>query len=714
MLKKLRILIFMLVAIIGVANAQIDTDRMSIIGRNALYFEDYILAIQYFNQIIRAKPYLNEPYYFRAIGKYNLDDLKGAESDCDKALELNPYFIDAYNLRGVIRQQLGRNNDAIEDYTKALKIDPDNVNLIINIGIAQIRNEDYDEAIETYSKAIRLSPNMVSSWLNRGHAKLAALDTLGALDDFSKSIELNPYIPDGYANRAIVNYQLGEFNKSLADLEEAVKLRPDEARLFMIRGIIRYQLDDLRGTVEDFDKVIDLEPKNVLAYQNRGILRAQIGDINRAIDDFSRVLALNTEDLLTLYNRALLYIEIGEYEKALADLNIVADNHPDFAPVYFNRSHTKEALGDIRGASLDYGTAVKLEMERREASDRAEALERSGDKLAEAERDEENHSHERKATRKESDKNIRNHDKIAVLDDFGSEPPEELKAGTLRGRIQNRNIVIDLESIFGLTHYPGDTLVHRMRYFNIDVDALNRRHIVDLPLLFTNTEQEPERERSAVIFEQINQLSAKIKTADKESLEAILLTRGALYQSVQNMNNALDDYNRIIQLNPNNYLARFNRAFTRFKMVEMVRTLQAENSVSLQPLNIQDATRSNTTNKDEEDKRILDFDLIIQDLTTITNQMPRFALAYFNLGVVHANLRNFEEAINNLSKAIEINPDLAEAWFNRGLIRIYMEQEIDGTLDLSKAGELGIFEAYNIIKRYGIGPGAVIDSEKDN
>ena len=71
--------------------AQIDTDRMMIIGRNALYFEDYVLAIQYFNQIIKAKPYLSEPYYYRAIGKYSLDDLKGAEQDITKALEINPH-----------------------------------------------------------------------------------------------------------------------------------------------------------------------------------------------------------------------------------------------------------------------------------------------------------------------------------------------------------------------------------------------------------------------------------------------------------------------------------------------------------------------------------------------------------------------------------------------------------------------------------------------
>jgi hypothetical protein len=29
--------------------AQLNTDRITSIGRNALYFEDYVLSIQYFN-----------------------------------------------------------------------------------------------------------------------------------------------------------------------------------------------------------------------------------------------------------------------------------------------------------------------------------------------------------------------------------------------------------------------------------------------------------------------------------------------------------------------------------------------------------------------------------------------------------------------------------------------------------------------------------------
>ena len=45
--------------------AQINTDRVLTIGRNALYFEDYVLSIQYFNQVIKSKPWLAEPYFYR-------------------------------------------------------------------------------------------------------------------------------------------------------------------------------------------------------------------------------------------------------------------------------------------------------------------------------------------------------------------------------------------------------------------------------------------------------------------------------------------------------------------------------------------------------------------------------------------------------------------------------------------------------------------------
>ncbi|MBQ1933213.1 MAG: hypothetical protein II360_06950, partial [Muribaculaceae bacterium] len=73
-------------------SAQINTDQVMRIGRNALYFEDYMLSIQYFNQVIQAKPYLAQPYFYRAIAKLSLEDYLGAEEDASTAIEHNPFI----------------------------------------------------------------------------------------------------------------------------------------------------------------------------------------------------------------------------------------------------------------------------------------------------------------------------------------------------------------------------------------------------------------------------------------------------------------------------------------------------------------------------------------------------------------------------------------------------------------------------------------------
>ena len=99
--------------------AQFNTDRLVMIGRSALYYEDYVLSIQYFNQAISAKPYLFDPWYFRAVAKYYLDDFEGAEGDCGEAIQRNPYVIGIYELRGLCRIQQKNFTGAISDYDTA-------------------------------------------------------------------------------------------------------------------------------------------------------------------------------------------------------------------------------------------------------------------------------------------------------------------------------------------------------------------------------------------------------------------------------------------------------------------------------------------------------------------------------------------------------------------------------------------------------------------
>lgn len=74
MIKKLLIAILLFPACLC---AQINTERVMMIARNALYFEDYVLSIQYFNQVISAKPYLFEPYFYRGLAKSTWMTIRG-------------------------------------------------------------------------------------------------------------------------------------------------------------------------------------------------------------------------------------------------------------------------------------------------------------------------------------------------------------------------------------------------------------------------------------------------------------------------------------------------------------------------------------------------------------------------------------------------------------------------------------------------------------
>jgi tetratricopeptide (TPR) repeat protein len=60
---------------------------------------------------------------------------------------------------------------------------------------------------------------------------------------------------------------------------------------------------------------------------------------------------------------------------------------------------------------------------------------------------------------------------------------------------------------------------------------------------------------------------------------------------------------------------------------------------------------------------------------------------------------DYNEAIKAYSNAISIKSDLAEAYYNRGYLYLKNGNRQGGISDLSKAGELGVVSAYNLMKR---------------
>jgi tetratricopeptide (TPR) repeat protein len=88
------------------------------------------------------------------------------------------------------------------------------------------------------------------------------------------------------------------------------------------------------------------------------------------------------------------------------------------------------------------------------------------------------------------------------------------------------------------------------------------------------------------------------------------------------------------------------------------------------------------------------------DLDRVIELQPSFAEAYFNRANVLVKLNDYKSAIVDYTAAISLNDRFAEAYYNRGLAKIYTGNTEGGVADLSKAGELGMYQAYSVIKRF--------------
>ena len=97
-------------------------------------------------------------------------------------------------------------------------------------------------------------------------------------------------------------------------------------------------------------------------------------------------------------------------------------------------------------------------------------------------------------------------------------------------------------------------------------------------------------------------------------------------------------------------------------------------------------------------------DLTLKQLHKIFDQVirrqPDFVFALYNKANILCAQRDFKSAIDYYTRAIAQDIDFAEAYFNRGLTYIYIGENEKGLADLSKAGELGIYQAYNLITRF--------------
>lgn len=675
------LIIFAFIAAAFSSVAQINTDQVLRVGQNALYFEDYMLSIQYFNQAIESKPYLAQPYFYRAIAKLNLDDYVGAERDASKAIELNPYLTDAWEVRGVARQNLGRNRAAIEDYTEALKLLPRNRQLLFNKAMAMNDMKEYDGAIDVFAELIRYYPGFENAYLGRARVLLAKNDTVSAIADIDKALTINKNALNAYIMRAdIAINSHADYDQALADIDQAIKLQPQLTGLYINRAFLRYRLDSYSGAMADYDYVLTVDPLNSVALFNRAMLLMEVNANDLAVVDLSRVIELDPDDVRALYNRAVVYHAKGNYQAAVDDITRVAEMYPDFPGAFYLRGSIYKDMGKLAKAEADFnkGKALTKALTPEVAAKYDREIAATQPDVVSDDASESSSSNDNSA----ADTHVsRRFAQLLTVND-NADFREEYNNSAIRGRVQDRNLSIESEPLMMLSFYSSPTELRRNTYYIREVDDLNATRMLRFALVVTNRVPNIDQSMAARHFQSIDYYNSYLATHNSRPVD--YLGRALDFITVRDYANAEKDADRAIAMAPDLALAYMIRAQARYGKYQVEKEEFSGDAMM----------RMSMTQRALGD--------VLADYERLVELSPRNAVAYFNQGTILMEMEDYDRAASAFSKAIELKADLGEAFFNRGYIALRAGRSKDGVADLSKAGELGIIPAYNLLKRMNL------------
>ena len=646
----LLLLVFLLAETVS---AQLNINHYIRVGQTRIAIGNYVGAIEYFNIVIKFKPHLPEPFFFRAVAKHRLEDFRGAIHDYDQAIYIKPFYPDAYMNRGMAYHALHDFENAIKDYNKALEMDAKNEAIYNNRGIAKLSQKDVDGAIEDYNKALEINPSSTNSLMNRSNAKIIKGDIQGAIQDLNSVIIIRPHFAGAYLNRGLARFELDDYASALRDYDQAIRLEPENALAYNNRGIVKHKLEDYQGAIMDYDMAVRLDPTMANAYFNRAMAREILGRPG--------------------------------YE---SDYQIAADLNPQYDLSRFTLNAEQLAQQQQQQNQPQQQTQQQQTQQQQQQS---QPQQQTQQQQAAAGNQEQSAGTSSDAVKKREEE-LRRRRRLNVIASDSRNLPNTEPSENEDIEIQDRNIIIDLQPIFQISAFERNSVDYeRLQYYSVSIESLNRVNNYYPFLTITNKTNEGFRQTfdNFVLF-----FNEKLAVAENSHN---LLNRGIFLLLTSRYNESLRDLNKSVEMEPGQHLAYFSRGNCRFRMIEHIESLpDFTNQLTLALEN----TRLNQPAEPAMSQMISDYDLILEDYDKTLELNPGFFFGYYNKAFINLRLRNYENALADLTKAIELEPEFAEAYYNRGLTKIFLDDMEGGALDLSKAGELGLIEAYSVIKRY--------------
>lgn len=131
-----------------------------------------------------------------------------------------------YGLLAITYKKIKNIEKAIENYNKAIELDPSNFIYRYNKGIILYELENYEEALICFEESEQCNKNIDVIFYNKGNTFLRLNEIYNAIKSYKRALELNPNFAEAYFNLGIAYEKAKLPSEALKSYEKACSLDP--------------------------------------------------------------------------------------------------------------------------------------------------------------------------------------------------------------------------------------------------------------------------------------------------------------------------------------------------------------------------------------------------------------------------------------------------------------------------------------------------------
>ncbi len=586
----------------------------------------------------------------------------------NKAIGMQPNNFEGYFLRGLAKYNLHDLNGACADFDKTLALHPLYIHALQYRGICNQKLNNHEAALADFAQVIEVDPFNADVYSARAVTFLQLARYQDAIDDNDMALSIKPNLVMAYVNRGIAKSNLDRYEEALNDIDKAAQLDVFNPDVYFKRAMVNAYADSSKAALADLDKALDLDDKNPLYYYNRATTYLQLGDTTAAMDDYETVNKLDKRNALTYFNRGVLYAKLNDYQNALLMFDYVTQINPKNIYGYFNRSMVYCELKQWKNAESDLSKVIQLKPDFVGAwMNRAAVRYEKGDEQA------------ANADRRHAMFLVKQKERNAMTPAWNKYSDSTY----LRKLISFESDFVNNDNMLNLPQYanaeikpfPDFVLTAMLNEEYVFVDG-KKRFYIDVKLISLN-EKLPfklvvQNSNNGIMPNSISQADfPKADTDVGHLLKAMLYHRDGWYDGAKKM-----------------YVSALAGDCREYGLLNLSAMMYEEMEQNATPV------------IGERCETDMNLDTVIGLLSANIAKNRDNPFVWFNMGNMHLRNKEYNRAIDDFSEAIRLNAELAEAYYNRALTLIFIEETELAVPDLSRAGELGISEAYLVLKRY--------------